>query len=48
VPEALVPEALVPEALVPEALVPVRCDTDHDHAVYVESNVWIEHNLIGS
>jgi GNAT superfamily N-acetyltransferase len=36
------------EVIVPDALVPVHCDTSHDHAVYVEPNVWIEHNLIGS
>ncbi|MFI2300537.1 N-acetyltransferase [Actinacidiphila glaucinigra] len=28
---------------VPGALVPVHCDTAHDHAVYVEPNVWIRH-----
>ncbi|MFF2809635.1 N-acetyltransferase [Streptomyces sp. NPDC058000] len=28
---------------VPGALVPVHCDTAHDHAVYVEPNVWIQH-----
>jgi hypothetical protein len=31
--------------IVPEALVPVRCNADHDHAVYVEPNVWVEHVL---
>jgi hypothetical protein len=36
------------EVIVPDALVPVPCDTSHDHAVYVEPNVWFEHNLIGS
>ncbi len=25
-----------------------HCDTGHDHAVYVEPNVWVEHNLTGS
>ncbi|MEU5536834.1 N-acetyltransferase [Streptomyces sp. NPDC020362] len=30
---------------VPGALVPVRCDTAHDHAVYVEPNVWIRHEV---
>ncbi|MFJ3233973.1 N-acetyltransferase [Streptomyces sp. NPDC086787] len=30
---------------VPGALVPVRCDTEHDHAVYVEPNVWVRHAL---
>jgi GNAT superfamily N-acetyltransferase len=33
------------DVLVPEALVPVRCDAEHDHAVYVEPNVWVEHGL---
>ena len=33
------------EVIVPEALVPVHCDTEHDHAVYVEPNVWVEHVL---
>jgi len=33
------------EVTVPEALVPVHCDTGHDHAVYVEPNVWVEHRL---
>ncbi|MEC4016350.1 hypothetical protein QMK28_08495 [Streptomyces sp. H27-D2] len=30
---------------VPSALVPVHCDTTHDHAVYVEPNVWIRHGV---
>ncbi|MFJ5898514.1 N-acetyltransferase [Streptomyces sp. NPDC093064] len=30
---------------VPGALVPVHCDTTHDHAVYVEPNVWIRHGV---
>jgi len=30
---------------VPGALVPVHCDTTHDHAVYVEPNVWIRHEV---
>ncbi len=30
---------------VPGALVPVHCDTRHDHAVYVEPNVWIRHSV---
>ena len=30
---------------VPKALVPVHCDVDHDHAVYVEPNVWVQHDL---
>jgi GNAT superfamily N-acetyltransferase len=33
------------DVTVPEALVPVHCDAEHNHAVYVEPNVWIEHNL---
>lgn len=28
---------------VPGALAPVHCDTAHDHAVYVEANVWVRH-----
>ncbi|MFC4907964.1 GNAT family N-acetyltransferase [Actinomadura gamaensis] len=30
---------------VPGALVPVTCSLEHDHAVYVEPNVWIRHTL---
>ncbi|MFJ2030341.1 N-acetyltransferase [Streptosporangium sp. NPDC087985] len=30
---------------VARALVPVHCDLDHDHAVYVEPNVWVRHRL---
>ncbi|MGW3492972.1 N-acetyltransferase [Streptomyces sp. NPDC001020] len=30
---------------VPGALVPVHCDTAHDHASYVEPNVWIRHDV---
>ncbi|WP_165947137.1 N-acetyltransferase [Micromonospora sp. 15K316] len=30
---------------VPGALVPVHCDVAHDHAVYVEPNVWVRHRL---
>jgi GNAT superfamily N-acetyltransferase len=33
------------DVIVPEALVPVHCDAEHDHAVYVEPNVWVEHSL---
>lgn len=33
------------DVIVPGALVPVHCDTEHDHAVYVEPNVWVEHIL---
>ncbi len=31
--------------VVPGALVPVHCDLTHDHAVYVEPNVWVSHPL---
>jgi hypothetical protein len=31
--------------LVPKALAPVMCDAEHDHAVYVEPNVWVRHDL---
>ncbi|MFJ6720330.1 N-acetyltransferase [Streptomyces sp. NPDC091259] len=30
---------------VPGALVPVHCEPEHDHAVYVEPNVWVRHPL---
>jgi hypothetical protein len=30
---------------VPKALVPVRCDVEHGYAVYVEPNVWVQHDL---
>ncbi|GAA1656535.1 hypothetical protein GCM10009733_062560 [Nonomuraea maheshkhaliensis] len=30
---------------VPGALNPVHCDPEHDHAVYVEPNVWVTHPL---
>lgn len=30
---------------VPGALVPVQCSLAHDHAVYVEPNVWVRHPL---
>lgn len=30
---------------VPAALVPVRCEPEHDYAVYVEPNVWVRHTL---
>jgi GNAT superfamily N-acetyltransferase len=33
------------DVIVPGALVPVHCDTEHDHAVYVEPNVWVDHDL---
>jgi GNAT superfamily N-acetyltransferase len=35
------------DVIVPKALAPVRCDVEHDHAVYVEPNVWVEHDLRG-
>jgi GNAT superfamily N-acetyltransferase len=34
------------DVIVPEALVPVHCDVSHDHAVYVEPNVWVEHIVV--
>lgn len=30
---------------VPKALTPVHVDVEHDHAVYVEPNVWVSHPL---
>jgi GNAT superfamily N-acetyltransferase len=33
------------EVLVPGALTPVHVDLGHDHAVYVEPNVWVRHDL---
>jgi hypothetical protein len=33
------------EVIVPKALVPVRCSVEHNHAVYVEPNVWVQHDL---
>ena len=33
------------DVIVPGALVPVHCDAEHDHAVYVEPNVWVKHAL---
>lgn len=33
------------DVIVPKALVPVHCDVPHDHAVYVEPNVWVRHDL---
>lgn len=30
---------------VPGALVPVHVDVEQDHAVYVEPNVWVVHDL---
>ncbi|MCU1367718.1 MAG: hypothetical protein JWN39_3357, partial [Ilumatobacteraceae bacterium] len=28
---------------VPGALSPIRVDVEHDNAVYIEPNVWVEH-----
>ena len=33
------------DVIVPKALVPVHVDVPHDHAVYVEPNVWVRHDL---
>ena len=33
------------EVLVPAALNPVVCSVEHDHAVYVEPNLWLRHAL---
>ncbi len=33
------------EVLVPGALTPVVCSVEHDHAVYVEPNLWLRHAL---
>ncbi|HET6739995.1 MAG TPA: N-acetyltransferase [Kribbella sp.] len=33
------------DVVVPKALVPVHVDVEHNHAVYVEPNVWIRHDL---
>jgi hypothetical protein len=33
------------EVIVPKALVPVHCSVEHNHAVYVEPNVWVQHDL---
>ncbi|MEU4191591.1 GNAT family N-acetyltransferase [Kribbella sp. NPDC026611] len=33
------------DVVVPKALTPVHADLAHDHAVYVEPNVWIRHDL---
>jgi GNAT superfamily N-acetyltransferase len=33
------------EVVVPGALVPVHVSVQHDHAVYVEPNVWVHHSL---
>jgi GNAT superfamily N-acetyltransferase len=39
------PFAEAGEVEVPGALVPVLCQPAHDYAVYVEPNVWVEHDL---
>lgn len=31
------------DVVVPQALLPVHCSVEHDHAVYVEPNVWMQH-----
>jgi len=31
--------------VVPYALTPVLCDVAHDHAAYIEPNVWVRHRL---
>jgi hypothetical protein len=36
------------DVIVPEALLPVHCDAGHDHAVYVEPNVRVGHDLTAS
>jgi hypothetical protein len=33
------------DVVVPNALVPVHVDVIHNHAVYVEPNVWVRHDL---
>jgi len=33
------------DVLVPGALAPVHVSVEHDHAVYVEANVWVRHRL---
>jgi GNAT superfamily N-acetyltransferase len=33
------------EVHVPGGLTPVHCHPEHDHAVYVEPNVWVRHDL---
>jgi hypothetical protein len=33
------------DEIVPSALVPVHVDVAHNHAVYVEPNVWVRHDL---
>jgi len=33
------------DVIVPGALVPVHCSVEHDSAVYLEPNVWVQHDL---
>jgi GNAT superfamily N-acetyltransferase len=33
------------DVVVPGALVPAHCSVEHDHAVYVEPNVWVRHRI---
>lgn len=33
---------------VPDALAPVHVSVEHDHAVYVEPNVWVHHRLLAT
>ena len=33
------------EVIVPGVLVPAHFKAEHDHAVYVEPNVWVRHEL---
>lgn len=33
-------------AIVPGALVPIQVSVEHDHAVYVEPNVWVRHIVV--
>jgi GNAT superfamily N-acetyltransferase len=33
------------DVVVPGALVPIHVSAEHDHAVYVEPNVWMQHQL---
>jgi hypothetical protein len=33
------------DCVVPGALTPVHVSVEHDHAVYVEPNVWMHHRL---
>ena len=33
------------EVIVPGALVPVHASLEHDHAVYVEPNLWVHHRV---